>query len=152
MKTYEDDRKRALELDRKFAAMFCDQESYSRSEREEMRREREAIRLRSNLTRGEKTVRKIIAVICLTALLATPASAVYWPPKPPPIPHSPQGYGLAGGAVGVLSFEALVAALVGYDLVRRSFCIGDPLRLGGPGFSEPMPTQGNVLVPKCMRP
>lgn len=37
--------------------------------------------------------------------------------------------------------------LVFYDIQRRGSCIGDPLGLGGPGFSEPIKPGQNVKPP-----
>ena len=59
------------------------------------------------------------------------------------------GTSSAAGAAAVGGFIGFVAFLVTYDLVRRTTCIGDPLWLGGPGFSEPMPATGNILPPQC---
>lgn len=42
---------------------------------------------------------------------------------------------------------AVPPLLVFYDLQRRSSCIGDPLGLGGPGFSEPIRPGQNVKPP-----
>src|SRR5262245_21143622 len=43
-----------------------------------------------------------------------------------------------------------VAVLVGYDLLRRTTCIGDPWGLGGPGFTTPItPASGNVMILQC---
>jgi predicted DNA-binding ribbon-helix-helix protein len=70
------------------------------------------------------------------------------PPKPTPIiPHGTSG---AAGAAATAGFIGFVAVLVGYDLVRRTTCIGDPWRLGGPGFTTPItPASGNVMIPQC---
>jgi hypothetical protein len=53
------------------------------------------------------------------------------------------GAWIAGGVIGVAAFLGL------YDFGRRTTCVGDPLLLGGPGFSEPMPGAGNVMPPQC---
>ena len=42
---------------------------------------------------------------------------------------------------------AVPPLLVFYDLSRRTSCIGDPMGLGGPGFSEPIKPGMNVLPP-----
>lgn len=42
---------------------------------------------------------------------------------------------------------AVPPLIVFYDLQRRTSCIGDPLGLGGPGFSEPIRPGQNVLPP-----
>lgn len=96
-------------------------------------------------------MKKLTAMLLISAALTTQTFATM-PPPPPKLPYIPPVQGshaaVASGAFGLI----LVAAFLGgYDLVRRSFCIGDPLRLGGPGFGEPMPTTGNVMIPKCMR-
>jgi len=58
------------------------------------------------------------------------------------------GYSSAGAwATG--GFIGFVAFLATYDFVRRTTCLGDPLLLGGPGFSEPMPAAGNILPLQC---
>jgi hypothetical protein len=47
---------------------------------------------------------------------------------------------------------ALLLFWVGYDLLRRTTCIGDPWRLGGPGFTTPItPASGNVMIPAHQR-
>jgi hypothetical protein len=65
-----------------------------------------------------------------------------------PVVHT-VGTSSAAGAAATGGFIGFVAFLVTYDLVRRTTCIGDPLMLGGPGFSEPMPATGNILPPQC---
>ncbi|MGL4289218.1 MAG: hypothetical protein ACRCVA_22900 [Phreatobacter sp.] len=47
-----------------------------------------------------------------------------------------------GSLIGVVSFLAV------YDIIRRTSCSGDFLRLGGPGFGEPIRPTDNVLVPR----
>ena len=59
------------------------------------------------------------------------------------------GTSSAGGAAATGGFLGFVAFLATYDFVRRTNCIGDPLALGGPGFSEPMPGVGNIIPPRC---
>ena len=92
----------------------------------------------------------MICAIALTASFPTTASAWYYPPKPPPIiPHS-TGASAAAGAGATAGFIGFVAILAGYDLVRRTTCIGDPWGLGGPGFTTPItPASGNVIIPQC---
>jgi hypothetical protein len=94
------------------------------------------------------TVAALIGAVAITSSLPTTASAYY--PKPPIIPpiHTTGTSGAAGaGAVG--GFIGFVAILVGYDLLRRTNCIGDPWRLGGPGFTTPItPASGNVMIPR----
>lgn len=52
--------------------------------------------------------------------------------------------------IGIGIFAGIVAALTSYDLIRRNTCSGDFLKLGGPGFSEPIkPTQNVRIPPKC---
>ena len=95
------------------------------------------------------TAAALIGVVALTTSM--PASAYY--PKPPIIPpvHTTGTSGAAGaGAVG--GFIGFVAILVGYDLLRRTTCIGDPWGLGGPGFTTPItPASGNVMIPAHQR-
>jgi len=85
----------------------------------------------------------------LTAIAPNMASAT----APAPVPVVPviasastAGAAATGGFIGFVGFLAV------YDLVRRTTCIGDPLQLGGPGFSEPMPKVGNILIPQCPLP
>lgn len=87
------------------------------------------------------------AVACIFVAAVTPntASAVV-----PVVHHAPAlGTSSAGGAAATGGFLGFVAFLATYDFVRRTTCIGDPLALGGPGFSEPMPAVGNIIPPKC---
>jgi hypothetical protein len=102
-------------------------------------------------------LRKLTAAALVGAVaLATslPASAYYMPPVPPPPPPPPPpainhgGTSGAAGAGATAGFIGFVAVLAGYDLIRRTTCIGDPWRLGGPGFTEKMPV-GNVMIPQC---
>ena len=93
------------------------------------------------------TAAALIGAVALTTSLPTTASAFYYHPKPPIIPHSTSG-ATGAGAGATAGFIGFVAILAGYDLVRRTTCIGDPWRLGGPGFTEKMPT-GNVMIPQC---
>jgi hypothetical protein len=94
------------------------------------------------------------ATLLLAAMIPNQASAVcygqYCQPKPPKIFHGGGSSGAGAAAAG--GFIGFVALLAGYDLLRRTTCSGDFLRLGGPGFSEPMPTTGNVLPPQCRPP
>jgi hypothetical protein len=88
-----------------------------------------------------------MCAVALTAILPTTASAYY--PKPPVIiPKFTTGTSGAAGAGATAGFIGFVAVLVGYDLIRRTTCSGDFLYLGGPGFTEKMPT-GNVMIPQC---
>ena len=96
------------------------------------------------------TVATLMCAGALTAFFSYPASAWYPPPVPPPAPpiiaHGTSGAAGAGAAAGFIGF---VAVLVGYDLLRRTTCVGDFLYLGGPGFTEKMPN-GNVMIPQCV--
>ena len=92
------------------------------------------------------TAAALIGAVTLTSL---PASAIYYPPKPPPLIH-PHGTSGAAGAGAVGGFIGFVAILAGYDLLRRTTCIGDPWGLGGPGFGEKVPA-GNVMIPAYQR-
>lgn len=89
---------------------------------------------------------KYVAAVC-AALVAMPslASAYYCPPH---VVLSTTGTSLAAGVAATGGFLGFVAVLAGYDLLRRTTCIGDPLGLGGPGFTEKMPN-GNVMTPQC---
>ncbi|QCK86109.1 hypothetical protein E8L99_10275 [Phreatobacter aquaticus] len=61
-----------------------------------------------------------------------------------PVPVASNAAGLwgTGSIVGIASF------LVVYDLIRRTSCSGDVLKLGGPGFGQPITPSMNVLVPR----
>ncbi len=43
----------------------------------------------------------------------------------------------------------IAAFLTAYDFTRRTTCLGDPLGLGGPGFSTAIKPTDNVLIPQC---
>ena len=95
------------------------------------------------------TVTTLMYAVALTASFPPTASAWYPPPVPPPAPpivtHGASGAAGAGATAGFIGF---VAVLAGYDLLRRTTCVGDFLHLGGPGFTEKMPN-GNVMIPQC---
>src|SRR5262245_4931393 len=95
-------------------------------------------------------LRKLTATALVVALTTTTASAFYCPPKVVPIVTT--GTSGAAGAAATGGFIGVVAALVGYDLLRRTTCIGDTLGLGGPGFTTPItPASGNVMIPAHQR-
>jgi predicted DNA-binding ribbon-helix-helix protein len=91
----------------------------------------------------------LVCAVALTSSFPTTASAWYPPPVPilalPIVTHGTSGAAGAGATAGFLGF---VAVLAGYDLLRRTTCVGDFLYLGGPGFTEKMPN-GNVMIPQC---
>jgi len=91
---------------------------------------------------------KYVAAVC-AALVAMPsfASAHYYHMHKV-VPLLSKGTSGAAGAAAVGGFLGFVAVLAGYDLLRRTTCIGDPWDLGGPGFTEKMPN-GNVMIPQC---
>lgn len=98
-----------------------------------------------------KVLRVAVASAFVFAAIAPNTVSAAAPPPPPPV-HKPivaggssstAGAWAAGGIIGVAAFLAT------YDFVRRTHCIGDPLGLGGPGFSEPQPAVGNIIPPKC---
>src|SRR5262249_6740458 len=94
------------------------------------------------------TAATLMCAVVLTSSFSTTASAWY-PPKPPaPAPIIPHGTSEAAGAAATAGFIGFVAVLAGYDLLRRTTCVGDFLYLGGPGFTEKMPN-GNVMIPQC---
>src|SRR5262245_15808404 len=72
---------------------------------------------------------------------ATPRTGVLVPAGPRPLP--------APESIPIIAVPPL---LMLYDLNRRINCLvpPDPLQLGGPGFSEPMPV-GNVMIPCHLR-
>lgn len=86
------------------------------------------------------------AVITAFALTATipAASAAAAPPRVLPATTAS-----TAGAWATGSFLGVVAALDIYDFVRRTTCSGDFLRLGGPGFGEPLKVGMNVMTPQC---
>jgi hypothetical protein len=90
-------------------------------------------------------MRKFLCALSFCLMATTANAVVYYPPKPVPLP--PGSHTCWGCAAGVTSFLGVVAALALYDFQRRWTCSGDYLGLGGPGFSEPMPTAGNVKPP-----
>jgi hypothetical protein len=115
-------------------------------------------------------LRKVVATITIAALFfwapsAIPVKAVPAPPCGVPfsswltadtafasgliIPCPVTGGTSSAGAAATGGFIGFVAFLAVYDFVRRTTCIGDPLRLGGPGFSEKMPPAGSILPPQC---
>jgi hypothetical protein len=95
------------------------------------------------------TAAVLICAVAGTSFLPTTASAYVKPPIPPkPILVPGSGTSGTAGAGATAGFIGFVAILAGYDLLRRTTCIGDPWRLGGPGFTEKMPV-GNVMIPQC---
>jgi hypothetical protein len=101
------------------------------------------------------TTAVLIGTVALTASLPTTASAFYYPKPPVIIPTKPiatPGTSGAAGAAAVGGFIGFVAILAGYDLLRRTTCIGDPWGLGGLGFYTPItPASGNVMIPAHQR-
>ena len=96
----------------------------------------------------KKLVSAVVAGAFVFATIAPNSAFAVVPPPPKPLvgfagSSSSAGAWAAGGIIGVAAF------LAGYDFVRRTNCIGDPLGLGGPGFSEPMPAAGNIIPPRC---
>lgn len=99
----------------------------------------------------KKLVSALVAGAFIFATIAPNTASAVAPP--PPVVHpkpivaggtsSTAGAWAAGGIIGVAAF------LAGYDFIRRTSCIGDPLGLGGPGFSEPQPAAGNIIPPRC---
>jgi hypothetical protein len=85
----------------------------------------------------------VASIFMFTAIAPNTASA-----KIVVVPFT-AGTSSAAGVAATGGFLGFVAFLVTYDLVRRTTCIGDPLRLGGPGFSQPMPATGSILPPQC---
>src|SRR5215510_14983809 len=96
------------------------------------------------------TAAALVGAVALTTSL--PASAGPVPPPPIIPPHTTTGTSGAAGAGAVGGFIGFVAILAGYDLLRRTTCIGDPWGLGGPGFTTPItPASGNVMIPAHQR-
>lgn len=90
----------------------------------------------------------IVSAFVFAAVAPNTVSATVALPPAPHVVPLPAGTGSAAGAAAVGGFLGFVAALDMYDLIRRTTCSGDFLHLGGPGFTEPMPT-GNVMIPQC---
>jgi hypothetical protein len=63
----------------------------------------------------------------------------------------PSSGGSSAGASVTGGFIGFVTALAIYDFIRRTTCLGDPWRLGGPGFGEKMPIVGNIMPPQCKK-
>src|SRR5262245_28308106 len=95
------------------------------------------------------TAATVICAVALTASFPTMTFAWYYPPKPPPIIPHMSGTSGAAGAGATAGFIGFVAFLAGYDLLRRTTCVGDFL-IGGPDFITPItPASGNVMIPQC---
>lgn len=88
----------------------------------------------------------VASAFVFAAIAPNTASAV---PPPPPVHHAVISGSSTAGIAATTGFLGFVAFLATYDFVRRTTCIGDPLALGGPGFSEPMPAAGSIIPPKC---
>jgi hypothetical protein len=116
----------------------------------------ENIAHRSLVARGRHMkLRRIVATITVAALFFWAPSAIPFKAFASvgpcfPLPACPVAGGTSSaGAAATGGFIGFVALLAAYDFVRRTTCIGDPLRLGGPGFSEKMPPVGSILPPQC---
>ncbi|QCK86112.1 hypothetical protein E8L99_10290 [Phreatobacter aquaticus] len=96
------------------------------------------------LMRITKSLKAVSAAALLaTSLLSLSSSASQALPAPLPVAgKSVAGVWGAGSTVGIASF------LVIYDIIRRTSCSGDFLKLGGPGFGQPITPGQNVLVPR----
>lgn len=57
--------------------------------------------------------------------------------------------GTTASAAPAATIIGIAAFLSAYDLTRRLTCIGDPLRLGGPGFTTKIKPTDNVMIPQC---
>lgn len=57
-----------------------------------------------------------------------------------------------GSAWPAVSVIGVASALVTYDLIRRLTCTGDFLRLGGPGFGDPIGPNTSVIPPRACPP
>lgn len=75
------------------------------------------------------------------ALAPTQASASLCPPV--------VAAGGAASAAPALTVIGIAAFLSAYDFTRRTTCLGDPLGLGGPGFSTAIKPTDNVMIPQC---
>ncbi len=88
-----------------------------------------------------KFVRAAIAsAFVFAAVVPNSASAAV--ALPPPVAGTS-----AAGAAAVGGFLGFVAFLDFYDIVRRTTCTGDPLNLGGPGFTSSITPGMNIITP-----
>ena len=95
----------------------------------------------------ESAMKKQVSAALVAALIATtilPTQSFALVPLPPPPGPPPGGGGGAGGAGGVIGVAAF---FVIYDLIRRTTCSGDFLRLGGPGFTTKIKAGDTILTP-----
>jgi len=95
----------------------------------------------SNISKRACSAAAILAIAGAIGA-ASPATAAI-PAPPPHSSHVAGGVGFPAVIIGVASVLGL------YDVVRRTTCSGDFLGLGGPGFSEPIRPNQNVLPPRC---
>lgn len=83
----------------------------------------------------------------LLAVVLVPLSGLRSQADALPAPVAAVGSNAAGmWATGTVT--GIASFLVIYDLIRRTTCSGDGLRLGGPGFGQPIDPSANVLVPR----
>lgn len=98
----------------------------------------------------KKSVYALVAAASIvTAAGSTPSYAAVAIPVPAPVPAPLPAPGGGGGAGGAGVIIGIAAFLVTYDIVRRTSCTGDFLKLGGPGFSSPITPAMNVLPVQC---
>ncbi len=94
-----------------------------------------------------KFSRYAVAALCAAALFTSitrPVNAAFvLPPAPPAGAAAAGGSGAAGAGI----FIGIVALLDIYDFTRRTTCLGDPLKLGGPGFTSAIKPTDNTLPP-----
>jgi len=94
-----------------------------------------------------KRARSTAAMLAIMGVIGATAPAAAGIPAPPPhSSHVAGGVGFPAVVIGVASVLGL------YDILRRTTCSGDFLGLGGPGFSEPIRPNQNVLPPPNCRP
>ena len=102
----------------------------------------------------EGPMNKFAHAAMATALVFTagaPNKALALAPAPVPMPVPiAAGTSSAAGAAATGGFIGFIGLLVTYDIIRRTSCSGDFLRLGGPGFTTPItPGMSIISPPKC---
>lgn len=89
-----------------------------------------------------------VALAAALGLSATNLHSGHAVAAAPPVPVPATSGVVVGAASGIIG----VAAFLGiYDFLRRSGCTGDVLKLGGPGFGQPIRPSDNVMPPRNCR-
>lgn len=93
--------------------------------------------------------RRWAALTLAAALATTSGSSISQAAAVGPAPVAAAAGSTSGGVAATSGLIGIATFLGIYDLVRRTSCSGDPLRLGGPGFTSPIRPSDNVLPPQC---